>query len=435
MRRMKSWLWLALIPALLFADSRPFNVRRDPVFVDVHPDKIVILPQGDEMAAADLSAPDNLFAQFLDQIAEVRARRYVVFLLRPGSEKLFLRLLPQMASRHIDLGIEPWEAHRPFAWNEFNRMNSTNSPAATNPNNPATPQKFVVLELKENTLIFPDQRVMSRDELAVPGNPFELLVDQLEANGGTNPCINFSFVIDNNLFWELMQIMRERAPNMTTHWQQWTLEQNTIDLSPTPIEAQTAGKTPVVFECRNNQLFAVSPDRLRQAVEEKNAELAGIAEGSETAFLRNAAIATIELDGQRLDFAYALMDRYVLSPVAGAAGYSIDDPMAETTDSWFAPICPNSTGIRITSPSLSVPTGSTSSAKPARSAGVWGWNPPAVCWGQGNPSCWMRRSRRRPGSPRRRGQRKPTGKTARPLAGTGRSRTPAAAMPCGLPFR
>jgi hypothetical protein len=332
---MTKWLWLALIPSLVFAASRPFNMRLDPVFVDVHPDKVFILSENTEVPAAGLATPDNPFEQFLEQIAGVKERRYVVLLLRPGSEQISRRLRPQVISREIELGIEPWEAGRPFTWDEFNRMNSTNSPADASPDIPATQPEFIVLELKENTIVFPDQRVMSRDELAVPGNPFEVLVDQLEANGGKNPCINFSFIIGNNLFWELMDIMQTRAPNLAAHWQQWTLEQNTIELAPTPIEAQAAGKTPVFFECRNNQLFAISVDRLTQAVAEKTAELKEKTGENEEHFMRLAAGTMLELDGQRLDYTYALMDRLVLMPISGANGHSIDDPMAETGDQGF----------------------------------------------------------------------------------------------------
>ncbi len=43
------------------------NMRQDPVYVDVEPDKLIIYPEKKEIAARDLMFEGNEFEKFLDQ--------------------------------------------------------------------------------------------------------------------------------------------------------------------------------------------------------------------------------------------------------------------------------------------------------------------------------------------------------------------------------
>jgi hypothetical protein len=88
------------------------NLRQDPIYVDVEPDKIIIYPEKTEIPARDLLFEGNDFEKFLDQIEQVKTARYVVLLLRPGSAVFQRRLRQIIRDRGIDVGFEPWQAGR-----------------------------------------------------------------------------------------------------------------------------------------------------------------------------------------------------------------------------------------------------------------------------------------------------------------------------------
>ena len=106
-------------------------------------------------------------------------------------------------------------------------------------------------------------------------------------------------------------------------------------LIPTPKELSGDDKSPVFFECRNNSLFYISPDEIKKAVDQKTEELLQKVENDEAEFLRQAATTHIEIDGQKLDFTYAMLGRYVLVPIPGAEGRRIADAAEQKPDSWY----------------------------------------------------------------------------------------------------
>ena len=106
-------------------------------------------------------------------------------------------------------------------------------------------------------------------------------------------------------------------------------------LVATPKEMQGDDKSPVFFECRKNQLFQISIDALKKACDAKTEELREKVSGDETEFLKQASQTMLELDGQKLDYTYALMGKYVLMPIPDAEGYSLVSQSAETPDKWY----------------------------------------------------------------------------------------------------
>ena len=106
-------------------------------------------------------------------------------------------------------------------------------------------------------------------------------------------------------------------------------------LVATPKEMQTDDKSPVFFECRKNQLFHISVEELKKACDAKTQELQERVGGDETEFLKQAAQTMLELNGQRLDYTYALMGKYVLMPIPDAEGYKFESQMNETADKWY----------------------------------------------------------------------------------------------------
>ena len=106
-------------------------------------------------------------------------------------------------------------------------------------------------------------------------------------------------------------------------------------LIPTPKEIRGDDKSPVFFECRNNQLFQISLDELKKACDAKTEELRERTSSNESEFLKQAAQTVMELDGYQLDYTYALMGKYVLTPVADATGYQFVRYLEETDQMWF----------------------------------------------------------------------------------------------------
>lgn len=106
-------------------------------------------------------------------------------------------------------------------------------------------------------------------------------------------------------------------------------------LVATPKEMQGDDKSPVFFECRKNQLFQISIDALKKACDAKTEELREKVSGDETEFLKQASQTMLELDGQKLDYTYALMGKYVLMPIPDAEGYPLVSQSAETPDKWY----------------------------------------------------------------------------------------------------
>lgn len=79
-------------------------------------------------------------------------------------------------------------------------------------------------------------------------------------------------------------------------------------LVATPKEMSSDDKSPVFFECRKNQLFSISIEELKKACDEKTKELQEKVQGDETEFLKQASQTILEINGQKLDYTYALME-------------------------------------------------------------------------------------------------------------------------------
>ena len=116
---MAKYFWLVLLPSLVLAETRPCTMRQEAVYVDVHPDKVIICADNKEIADSELSASENEFEKLIQGVERVRNVRYPVLLLRPGSERLQHTLLKLIRKYDVDIGIEPWESERPFTREEL----------------------------------------------------------------------------------------------------------------------------------------------------------------------------------------------------------------------------------------------------------------------------------------------------------------------------
>ena len=88
------------------------NLRQDPVYLDVEANRLIIYPEQKVVHERDLLFEGNEFEQLLDQVEQIKDRRYIVLLLRPGSAVFHRKLRQVIQDRGIDVGFEPWEAGR-----------------------------------------------------------------------------------------------------------------------------------------------------------------------------------------------------------------------------------------------------------------------------------------------------------------------------------
>ncbi len=103
------------------ASQPPFpfgNKVKDPSYVDVHPDHLVIYPGAEVVSLRDLERKGNALERLLNTVQTNREMEYVVLLARPGTATIVHRLKKVIRDRDIDLGCELYEATRPV---EFER--------------------------------------------------------------------------------------------------------------------------------------------------------------------------------------------------------------------------------------------------------------------------------------------------------------------------
>lgn len=89
------------------------NKAKEPVYVDVYRDSIVIYPEEIVVKSGEITQPGNAFEQLLGRVSELRDRKYIVLLARPHSARMVRRLRETIKDRKIDIGFELYEANRP----------------------------------------------------------------------------------------------------------------------------------------------------------------------------------------------------------------------------------------------------------------------------------------------------------------------------------
>ena len=254
---MNKWHWLALVPSLVFAGNlASMNLRKDPVYVDVQPDQVTICPDNTVIPSSRLTVPGNEFEQLMEDIKSVREVRYVVLVLRPGSE-ILQRQLRQIVQKYpVDIGIEPWEAERPISYEEMSKPYMIAEPEPQGPT-------YIIDIQKDRILLTQDNLTVNRDELDIPGNAYEALVDRLEAEGGNTLVIFDCDESSEMKTWMpvLVPILAQRAPKLARRlMDEASFPSQITVLVPTPREVPANGREPVYFLCQSNQLFTVSAE-------------------------------------------------------------------------------------------------------------------------------------------------------------------------------
>lgn len=192
---------------------------------------------------------------------------------------------------------------------------------------------YIDVEADQLTLIA-ENKVISARDLTQENNEFVKFLDQMEPHKDIHEMVLMLRPGSAVFQRRLRQMIRDRG--MTLRFEPWEAQESLTVLVTRPDKTPDPSLKPVFFECRSNQVFSISPDRLRQAVDEKVAEIKAAANGDETEFLKGAAMTTLEVGGHRIDLTYALMGRYMLTMVPDAKGHEIGNGHPETGESGFA---------------------------------------------------------------------------------------------------
>jgi hypothetical protein len=95
--------------------SAPFphgNKAKEPVYVDVHRDHLVMYPGGEVVSLVDLEKRGNAFERLLAEVGKRTEEQYVVLLLRPRASLVARQLRTALRDRGIDVGYELYEQGR-----------------------------------------------------------------------------------------------------------------------------------------------------------------------------------------------------------------------------------------------------------------------------------------------------------------------------------
>ena len=238
------------------------NLRKNPVYVDVQPDHVIICPENTVIPSSRLAVPGNEFEQVMEAIQSVREVRYVVLVLRPGSE-ILQRQLRQIVQKYpVDIGFEPWEAERPVSYEEMSKPYLIAEPEPQGPT-------YIIDIQKDRIVLTHDNLTVSRDELDNPGNAFEALIDRLEAEGGNTLLMFDADNLNDTKLWMpvLVPILAQRAPKLARRMMDEASVPSQITvLVPSPLEVPANGRESVYLLCQSNQLFTVSADSQMKSV-------------------------------------------------------------------------------------------------------------------------------------------------------------------------
>ena len=100
-----------------FRESKAFpdgNLVKEPTYIDVHQNMVIIHPGQTEIPQRELFLPKNRLTDILDEIRKDAENQYVILLVRPRAAKLQRYLRDQVISQYnLDIGIELFESARP----------------------------------------------------------------------------------------------------------------------------------------------------------------------------------------------------------------------------------------------------------------------------------------------------------------------------------
>jgi hypothetical protein len=88
------------------------NKNKEPVYIDVYGDQIVLYPEGQIVPVVELERAGNAFERLLSTVALRKDELYIVLLARPRSARVLRRLRTAIHDRQVDMGFELYEEGR-----------------------------------------------------------------------------------------------------------------------------------------------------------------------------------------------------------------------------------------------------------------------------------------------------------------------------------
>lgn len=104
------------------------NMQKNPWYLEVWRDRMIIHPSGEEIAISELEMKGNSFEKFLDRVAARKNTQYIVLLVRENSAALARRLKQAIRDRKIDTGMDLLYKSEPITIRNAGSL--TNAPAA-----------------------------------------------------------------------------------------------------------------------------------------------------------------------------------------------------------------------------------------------------------------------------------------------------------------
>jgi hypothetical protein len=94
------------------------NKVKEPAYVDVHRDHLVVYPGAEVVSVADLEKAGNAFERMVKSVAAKKDEQYVILLLRPRAALVARQLRNVLRDKGIDTGCELYEEDRPLDYDE-----------------------------------------------------------------------------------------------------------------------------------------------------------------------------------------------------------------------------------------------------------------------------------------------------------------------------
>jgi hypothetical protein len=98
-----------------FPEERAFphgNDKKQPIYLEVVKDKVIIHPGKAEVSQRELRQPDNLVAKKIDEAATNADDYYFVLVIRPGAALLGRQLRTEIRKRGLDVGVDLFDSAR-----------------------------------------------------------------------------------------------------------------------------------------------------------------------------------------------------------------------------------------------------------------------------------------------------------------------------------
>ena len=361
--------WLAKAETV---SVHPFILsNQSPVYVEVWEDRIAIAPEISGLVAT--GDPEKDFASLFGRMEEMRETHYFILIPHPGGAIFQRRLRQQLKERGIDVMVQLPETHFEAASRTTMDFHGALPPRTVSETRTDLPcdtvvtlagaqapfvcrQDPVYVEIRpDRIVIHPEKTEIDAAGIAAPDGEFERYLTQFEAQRDARSIVLLlrpgTAVFQRQLRrqirahgidvgFEPVDVLQALSPEGIPLARSDAVTPATAS-QPEPtsglerVQVGSVGvllavpremppqKEPVYWECRQNQLFPISLAEMQAACDAKTEELRNIYGNDDTDFLKQAAKTTVEWNGQSIDFTYALMGRYVLSPIPEAQGVAL----------------------------------------------------------------------------------------------------------------